>query len=161
MADIAAGKSVGDVATERYETVSLDDRGPLHRRHSGMPCEQLESSPEQDAGEDPGGVAYATLGLLDGSVVARLQCHESLGKAVLGRGSLSDIRMHDPFVHRVHAEIQWDTESNSHVVTHGGGANGTFVNMQRIDQPTRLLDGARIRVGKTELIYRRFWYPSD
>jgi hypothetical protein len=100
---------------------------------------------------------YATLGMLDGTVIARLECDARPGAAVLGRGSLSTIRLQDPFVHRFHAEICWDDSARAHVITHGDGANGTFVNMQRIEQPTRLIDGSRIRIGKTELIYRRGW----
>ena len=110
---------------------------------------------------DPTDVAthYATVALLDGTVVGRLACDASLGQVAIGRGSLASIQVHDSFVHRVHSEIQWDTELRSHIITHAGGSNGTFVNLQRVDTPTRLVDGARIRVGKTELIYRRVYYP--
>jgi len=99
-------------------------------------------------------VSYATLGMLDGTVIARLPCGEELGSAGIGRGSLSDIRIHDPWIHREHASIAWDAVRRAHVIEHAGGANGTFVNLQRISTPTRLTDGARVRVGKTELIYR-------
>ncbi|HUG15342.1 MAG TPA: FHA domain-containing protein [Thermomicrobiales bacterium] len=147
-------------STERFDAVARDQKSPRARRRSGVSSEPLAPVPEQDAPAEQGGVAYATLGMLDGAIVARLQCHENLGRVVLGRGSLSEVRLHDPFVHRVHAELHWDPASRAHVITHGGGANGTFVNLQRIDQPARLTDGARIRVGKTELVYRRFWYPG-
>lgn len=147
--------------TASWNVADLTESGPLNRRLASASAQPAHPTQEQDPGTDRNGIAYATLGMLDGTVVARLQCHESLGTAVLGRGSLSNIRLHDPFVHRSHAEIHWDAESSSHVITHGGGANGTLVNMQDIVQPTRLADGARIRVGKTELVYRRFWYPGS
>lgn len=117
-----------------------------------------QSDGVQDA---TGAVPYATLGMLDGTVLARLPCAEELGTVIIGRSTTASIRVHDPFVHRLHADITWDPVTKSHVITHGDGSNGTFVNLQRISQPTRLIDGTRIRVGKTEIIYRRLWYPSS
>jgi hypothetical protein len=104
---------------------------------------------------------FATIALLDGTVIGRLECHESLGQVVVGRSSLAEIQVHDPFVHRVHFHLHWDVDLRAHVISHGGGSNGTFVNLQRVDRPTRLIDGARIRIGKTELIYRRVYYPGS
>lgn len=104
---------------------------------------------------------YATITLLDGTVLGRLECDASLGQIVIGRGSLASIQIHDVFVHRVHAEIHWDAEARAHVITHAGGSNGTVVNLERLAKPARLIDGARIRVGKTELIYRRVYYPGS
>jgi hypothetical protein len=114
---------------------------------------QLSGS-EVDQAESLG---HATLSLLDGTVIARMPCSDDLGSAVIGRGSLSDIRIHDPWIHREHAHVSWDAESRAHLIADAGGANGTFVNLQRLASmtPVRLTDGARVRVGKTELIYRR------
>lgn len=150
-----------NATTASWDVSEVQDSGPLSRRLAGSRAHQEQTTPDPALAEDRNGIAYATLGMLDGTVVARLQCHDSLGTAVIGRGSLSSIRLHDPFVHRMHAEVHWDAGASAHVITHGGGANGTLVNMQRIEQPTRLADGARIRVGKTELVYRRFWYPGS
>jgi hypothetical protein len=144
------------------------DGGPLQRRLmaqqpapawslNALPAPAARHSPalaEQDAG-------YATLGMLDGTVIARLQCHETMGIAVLGRSSSVTVRIADPFVHRVHCELFWDPAFRAHVIRHGDGSNGTWVNLERIIQPVRLVDGARIRVGKTELIYRRAYYPGS
>lgn len=107
--------------------------------------------------ELPEALGHATLSLLDGSVIAELPCGDELGTAIIGRGSLSDIRIHDPWIHREHASIAWDAGTRAHVIADAGGANGTFVNLQRVktSAPVRLTDGARVRVGKTELIYRR------
>lgn len=102
-----------------------------------------------------GEVGYATLGLLDGTIIAHIPCSDDLGTAVIGRGSLSDIRIHDAWIHREHALIAWDADVRMHVITHAGGANGTFVNLHRLSAPTHLNDGARVRVGKTEMVYRR------
>jgi pSer/pThr/pTyr-binding forkhead associated (FHA) protein len=99
--------------------------------------------------------AIATLQLLDGTLIARLSCDEECGVIVIGRDKLSDVRISDPYVHRSHAEIHWDLETRSHIFSHSGGENGSWVNLQRVNAPARLTDGSRIRVGKTELIYRR------
>lgn len=140
-----------DVPTRHGES------GPLQRRiQAGAPALHRSAAPDNARH-----MQYATIALLDGTVAGRLECAESLGQIVLGRGSLAGVQIHDPFVHRVHAEIHWDPEIRSHVITHAGGSNGTFVNLQRVDRPTRLLDGARIRIGKTELIYRRVFYPGS
>lgn len=69
----------------------------------------------------------------------------------LGRGQEADFRLQDKAVSRKHAEIffrdgQWfirDIES----------ANGTFINEQRLAEPTPLKSGDQIRCGATVLLY--------
>lgn len=141
---------------------STASRPLQHRLQSGaQPLERqdvddgAQADAEREARDATDALGYATLGLLDGTVIARLPCGVELGTAVIGRGSLSDIRIHDPWIHRVHAHIDWDVGLRAHVISHVGGINGTFVNLQRVISPTRLTDGARVRVGKTELVYRR------
>ena len=147
--------------TGRIEPERFDGPGPLQRRilAGSRELQRPAGSVHGDSAADA--VPYATIALLDGTVVGRLECHEALGQVVLGRSSLADIQIHDQFIHRVHSEIHWDTETRSHIITHAGGSNGTYVNLQRIDGSTRLVDGARIRVGKTELVYRRVYYPGS
>jgi hypothetical protein len=135
--------------------------GPLQRRlHGGSPhpaeigAERTSHDPWIDAW-DGDGLHVATLVLLDGSVIARLTCGEGDGTVIIGRSSQSDIRIQDAWVHRVHASIQWDTALRAHVISHAGGANGTYVNLERVTSSARLNDGARVRIGKTELVYRR------
>lgn len=135
--------------------------GPLQRRISGGVQPEEPAAPVHSKASARTAIQYATVALLDGTVVGRLECDGSLGRAVLGRGTLAAIRVQDPFVHRVHSEIHWDSELRAHVITHAGGNNPTFVNLERADKPTRLIDGARIRIGKTELIYRRIFYPGS
>jgi hypothetical protein len=160
MTDIESDRRSDATSTERYEVVGEAQPGSLSHDVSGFLAESSGLLPEQEGDYLDDGVVFATLRMIDGSVVARLPCDESLGTVIVGRGSLSSVRLYDPFVHRVHAEVHWDSESNAHVITHSGGANGTIINMQRIDRPTRLGDGTRIRFGKTELVYRRFRFPG-
>lgn len=128
------------------------EESPLYKRlHRGSVATYLAHGPAGAAIEP----AIATLQLLDGTLVARLSCDAECGVVGIGRASTSDVRISDPYVHRFHAEIRWDTETHSHILSHCGGENGSWVNLQRVKAPARLTDGARIRVGRTELIYRR------
>ena len=143
-----------------HDAGQVGESGPLQRRILAG-SQALRPSTTDGVAPGDGAFQYATIGMLDGTVIARLECDGSLGPFVLGRSSLADVRIEDPFVHRVHAEITWETDVRSHVITHSGGSNGTWVNLQRVDRPTRLTDGCRIRVGSTELVYRRVYYPGD
>lgn len=89
-----------------------------------------------------------------GACLAEFPCDETMGIFILGRGHNAAIQIDDPYVHRVHASVRWDPRERAHVITHGGGENGTYINRRRIRTPMRLLDGMRLRVGRTELIYR-------
>ncbi|MCU1282931.1 MAG: domain containing protein [bacterium] len=58
----------------------------------------------------------------------------------------------DPAVSTRHAELA--LRGGAFVVTDLGSTNGTFVNSQRIAQPTRLGDGDLLRFGNTQLKFR-------
>lgn len=73
----------------------------------------------------------------------------------IGRGTTVLVRLPDTTVHRTHALIVWDDERGAHLLEDPGGSSGTFLDGQRITQPEPLTDGARIRLGTTELLYRR------
>lgn len=90
----------------------------------------------------------------DGNLMASLPCDESAGIIILGRGQNATVRLSDPYVHRVHAHMRWDSSVNSHIIVHGGGENATYVNRRKIRAPYTLQDGNRIRLGRTEMIYR-------
>ncbi|RIK40152.1 MAG: hypothetical protein DCC58_14340 [Chloroflexi bacterium] len=100
-------------------------------------------------------VSLAVLQLLDGTLVGMLSCSEEAGVATIGRGRDATIRVHDPYVSRLHATVRWDAEGGTHILLDHGAQNGTYVNGRRITGPTRMLDGARIRMGTTELLYIR------
>jgi hypothetical protein len=149
-----SNQQTGRVEPATREAETPIGSGPLQRRIlAGAVVPSRRDTPSA-------AIQYATVALLDGTVVGRLECDASLGQIVVGRSDLSGIQIHDPFVHRVHSEIHWDVELRAHVITHAGGSNPTLVNLQRVERPARLIDGARIRIGKTELIYRRVYYPG-
>lgn len=70
----------------------------------------------------------------------------------IGRGSDADLRIDDPGISRAHAEL---TRSGGDVtITDLGSTNGVVVNGERVEQ-ARLRDGDRVRLGSTELVFRR------
>ncbi|HYV84610.1 MAG TPA: SpoIIE family protein phosphatase [Patescibacteria group bacterium] len=73
------------------------------------------------------------------------------GHVKLGRSSSSDLVLQDLNVSRLHAEIVRRPEG--YFILDAGGKNGTFVNDRRIDQPTALRPGDRIRLGTTTLVF--------
>ena len=67
-----------------------------------------------------------------------------------------DITIDDSKVSRCHAVL--DVAGGRAVLTDEASTNGTWVNDLRIEQPTELRDGDRIRIGGIEL---RFYDPSS
>lgn len=122
--------------------------GPLSDRLRG------EAPPQRTTSGLLGKDRTVTLEDLDGSEIASLPCDESAGIIILGRGQNATVRISDPYVHRVHAHMRWDSSVGSHIIVHGGGENATYVNRRKIRAPYTLQNGNRIRLGRTELIYR-------
>ncbi|WP_119726364.1 FhaA domain-containing protein [Thermomonospora amylolytica] len=71
---------------------------------------------------------------------------------LLGRGTDCDLRLVDPGVSRHHAEIR--VEGPEIVLVDLGSTNGSFVNGNPIRRVT-LVDGARVTMGRTTLVFRR------
>jgi phosphoserine phosphatase RsbU/P len=67
----------------------------------------------------------------------------------VGRGRTSDIWLRDPSVSREHAELI--VEGRRVTLRDLGSHNGSWVNDQRIEQPTSLSSGDRLRFGDQEL----------
>ncbi len=112
--------------------------------------------PKRFGGEEQAKNAQVSAGLfsLDGKKIADLPCDAAAGIIILGRGDNATVRLNDPYVHRVHAHMRWEPEACVHQIVHGGGENATYVNCQKVRTPVTLKNGHRIRMGKTELVYR-------
>lgn len=65
---------------------------------------------------------------------------------VFGREDGVDIPVQDALASRRHAELRWDEKTGWFLVDLSA-RNGTFVNSQRITEPTRLDDGTQLQVG--------------
>src|SRR5574341_1520140 len=69
----------------------------------------------------------------------------------IGRSSTSDLVLQDLNVSRLHAELV--KRSEGYFILDAGGKNGTYVNDRRIDAPTLLQPGDRVRLGATTLVF--------
>ncbi len=69
--------------------------------------------------------------------------------ALIGRGPLADLRLEDASVSRRHALLS--AERGRCFISDLQSGNGTFVNGNRIEQPTELRDRDRVGVGRLEL----------
>ncbi|HEY0003224.1 MAG TPA: SpoIIE family protein phosphatase [Pyrinomonadaceae bacterium] len=77
----------------------------------------------------------------------------SLGRLriTVGRSARNDLCIPDPFASRVHAEVR--REGDHYVLQDLGSANGTLFNGDPVDGPMPLVNGDRIQIGETELIF--------
>jgi DNA-binding winged helix-turn-helix (wHTH) protein len=110
------------------------------------------------------GFGYAFNGQLDSGAekepdpAARLIWEESVfllqpGDNVLGRSEEAPIRIDAPGVSRRHARIV--VRDDRATIEDLGSKNGTFLCEQRLDGPTSLCDGDRLRLGRHLLVFRR------
>jgi adenylate cyclase len=76
------------------------------------------------------------------------------GSCSLGRAESNQITLQDDTVSRRHAVIQAQGEQEYWLVDFGS-SNGSYVNGQRIAQPTRLRDGATLAIGVTQYVFRQ------
>jgi putative peptide zinc metalloprotease protein len=76
------------------------------------------------------------------------------GPVTLGRSPDATVVLRDPSVSREHARIQ-PGGAGAPLLEDTGSSHGTFVDGARVTGPTRLRDGARIRVGDSELVVQR------
>jgi two-component system, cell cycle response regulator len=85
----------------------------------------------------------AVLVVTNGNDVGRVI---SLSDAVtLGRSEECGARLHDDSLSRVHAQVV--RVVGNWMFADKGSTNGSYVNDQRVERPTRLADGDRIRLG--------------
>jgi DNA-binding winged helix-turn-helix (wHTH) protein len=74
------------------------------------------------------------------------------GETILGREGEGVVPLPSPSVSRQHAALIID--GRTAVVRDLGSKNGTFVDETRVERPIALRDGARLRFGTLEVIYR-------
>ena len=70
----------------------------------------------------------------------------------MGRGAESDLRIDDPGISRVHAELR--LSGGDVTIVDLGSTNGVLVDGHRVDQQ-RLRDGAEVRLGSTTLVFHQ------
>ncbi len=72
---------------------------------------------------------------------------------LIGRGNDAAIRLDDDYVSTRHARIA--TSGDQWFVEDLGSTNGTYLGTQRITQPTTIMLGSQVRIGKTILELRK------
>jgi putative peptide zinc metalloprotease protein len=76
------------------------------------------------------------------------------GELTLGRDPGSTVVLGDPAVSRVHARIS-PGNGDGPLIEDAGSSHGTFLDGVRLTAPARLRDGARLRLGDSELAVER------
>jgi DNA-binding CsgD family transcriptional regulator len=96
----------------------------------------------------------AFLAYRDGSGDLRLMPLERVERATIGRSDENDLALGwDPEVSRVHAQLE-RVGGDWTLVDDGLSRNGSFVNGERVASRTRLVDGDRLRMGRTSIVFR-------
>ena len=70
---------------------------------------------------------------------------------VIGRGTDADLRINDPGISRLHAEIKVHPASGAAEILDLGSTNGITVNGHKVRQAT-LTEGTRIEIGSTRML---------
>jgi hypothetical protein len=98
-------------------------------------------------------LAMPRLLLVDGTIIACLRRFDG-SRLVIGRHRSADLCLsEDPHISATHACIEWDDAVGAHVLYDCQSSNGTLLDRVRMHRPTRLENGAKIRVGLTDLVY--------
>lgn len=75
------------------------------------------------------------------------------GRGRIGRQAGCMVRLDDSRASREHSQIDYDPQLRQHVVSDLESRNGTYVNDQKITEPTILNPGDRVRVGDSIMRY--------
>ena len=70
---------------------------------------------------------------------------------VIGRGTDADLRINDPGISRLHAEVTVHPSTHSAEIVDLGSTNGISVNGQKV-QRAPLVEGTRIEIGSTRML---------
>lgn len=149
-ARIQARLNALDLARANADTRRIDPPASDNAAYDGSLAQSVSDTPSRSSDLETRAYLLTT----DGGILVEIPCQEIAGSITIGRSRAADIRIDDPYVHRVQAEIRWDEAAGAHFIAHGGGENGTYVNRRKVQQAVRLNGGERLRFGKTKLLYR-------
>jgi pSer/pThr/pTyr-binding forkhead associated (FHA) protein len=111
---------------------------------SGVRRGRVQITPSYKEADGPTGV---DLLLSDGRTL-----HMNGERAVLGRLPECDIALNDANASRMHSEIRWN--GRGYDVRDLGSMNGTYLNDERLVEPTLLRTGDVITIGRTRIEVR-------
>jgi len=79
---------------------------------------------------------------------------------VIGRDEALLIQILDEGVSRKHVQIHFDKDTGEYYALDMKSRNGVFVNNEKIDDETVLMDGDHIRLGQTVLFFTKKDFPN-
>ena len=140
---------------EQVEEVGQVEAGmaPGPSPGSGEAAQAAQEEPEEKGEVSP---IQRGLSVIAGEQAGSFFPLQGDGPWKLGRGEEVEIRLSDPKVSRLHAELSLTPLGLE--IRDLGSTNGTFVNGTRITEPQMLRDGDLIEVGDSSL---RVVYPAD
>lgn len=80
-------------------------------------------------------------------------------KTTLGRGNKNDLVIPDPFASLEHAHVF--SREGQYWLEDLGSLNGTYLNEVRLERPTVLADGDRVRIGGVTFQFVRWAYEME
>ena len=80
-------------------------------------------------------------------------------RIMIGRADSNDVILDTPEVSRHHCSLQ--QEDDGMVIRDSGSRNGTWLNGRPINQPTPLLPGDVLTLGKCTVFYTGVWNPQE
>lgn len=72
---------------------------------------------------------------------------------VIGRAEALPMQILDDMVSRKHLRIRYDENTNKHRAEDMNSKHGVFINGNKIDSQTALVEGDQIRIGQTTLLF--------
>jgi hypothetical protein len=72
---------------------------------------------------------------------------------IIGRGEKCHVVLDDAYASQVHARVF--RRADGYFIEDMGSTNGTYINRRKVTSPTPVGRGDRVRIGKTELEFRR------
>ena len=82
----------------------------------------------------------------------RVGSYRLTGDIEIGRSDQCTIRLTDTYASQVHARLS--ARNGAWVVEDLGSTNGTYLNDQRVESPSEVRTGDRVRIGTTTLEFR-------
>jgi pSer/pThr/pTyr-binding forkhead associated (FHA) protein len=110
------------------------------------------SAPPARASKRLGGPGVPTNVVIYGKDGRRIGSFKLTGEIEIGRADHCTIRLADTYASQVHARLS--PRNGSWTIEDLGSTNGTFLNERRLESPSQVRSGDKIRIGTTVLELR-------
>lgn len=113
---------------------------------------QPPSAPPARASKRRGGSGIPTNVVIYGKDGRRIGSFKLTGDIEIGRADHCTIRLADTYASQVHARLS--PRNGSWTIEDLGSTNGTFLNERRLESPSQVRSGDKVRIGTTVLELR-------